>query len=101
MTRMSENAGISTGKAKLLHWDVRVYLGQVDSRAPRPEVSDDELIDPVKALEAAFASVPSKDVAAAAESSEAESSEAESSEADSSEADSEPTKAADESQAPG
>ena len=106
MTRMSENIGVSVGKARLLHWDVRVYLGQVDSRAPRPEVSDDELIDPVKALEAAFASVPSKVVASEDEataegeaSPEADSPEADSPEADSPEADS--PEAPDQSQAPG
>jgi N utilization substance protein A len=44
MNRLAENAGLTVGRAKLLHWEVRVYLGQVDRQAPPPKVEEEELV---------------------------------------------------------
>jgi N utilization substance protein A len=44
MNRLAENAGLTVGRAKLLHWEVRVYLGQVDRQAPPPKVDEEELV---------------------------------------------------------
>jgi N utilization substance protein A len=44
MTRLAESVRLSVGRAKLLHWAVRVYLGQVDRQAPPPVVSEEEMM---------------------------------------------------------
>ena len=43
MNRFGEAIGLTPGRAKLLHWGVRVYLGQVDRNAPPPKIEESEL----------------------------------------------------------
>jgi N utilization substance protein A len=42
MNRLAEGIGITPGRARLLHWTVRAYLGQVDPAAPPPRVEEEE-----------------------------------------------------------
>ncbi len=42
MFRLGEGAGLSPGRAKLMHYWVRVYLGQIDPRTPAPVVDEEE-----------------------------------------------------------
>jgi transcription termination/antitermination protein NusA len=42
MNRMADAVGITVGKAKLLHWAVRVYLGEIDAKAPPPQIEEPE-----------------------------------------------------------
>lgn len=42
MFRLGEGAGLSPGRAKLMHYWVRVYLGQIDPRTPPPVIDDEE-----------------------------------------------------------
>jgi len=45
MNRLADAVGLVVGKAKLLHWSVRVYLGQVDRHAPPPRIEEEELVE--------------------------------------------------------
>jgi len=45
MNRMADGVGLSVGRSKLLHWAVRIYLGQVDRNAPSPKVEEEELVE--------------------------------------------------------
>jgi N utilization substance protein A len=40
MNRMADAVGITVGKAKLLHWAVRVYLGEISASTPPPQVEE-------------------------------------------------------------
>ncbi len=48
MNRLADAVGISPGKAKLLHWSVRVYLGQVDRLSPPPVVEEEPVAAPTE-----------------------------------------------------
>jgi N utilization substance protein A len=42
MARMAEAMGLTVGRARCLHWAVRVYLGELDRGAPAPELDPEE-----------------------------------------------------------
>jgi len=44
MNRLGEAVSLTPGRARLLHWSVRVYLGQVDRNAPPPKVEEPEMV---------------------------------------------------------
>jgi len=45
MNRLADGIGVTVGRAKLLHFAVRIYLGQIDRNAPPPEVDEEELVE--------------------------------------------------------
>ncbi|MCK5800708.1 MAG: transcription termination/antitermination protein NusA [Deltaproteobacteria bacterium] len=48
MTRMAEVGELSRSHAKWLHWATRVYLGELDTQSPAPEIdADDPIVRPV------------------------------------------------------
>ena len=48
MNRMADAVGITVGKAKLLHWAVRVYLGEIAASTPPPQVEELEAPAPTE-----------------------------------------------------
>ncbi|MCC6749619.1 MAG: transcription termination/antitermination protein NusA [Deltaproteobacteria bacterium] len=50
MTRLGEAAGLTPSRARRLHWAVRIYLGELDPRAPEPQIDPTEDL-PVVPLE--------------------------------------------------